>query len=133
MPDGVQMTGRLLNRQQDCQRHHCQCRRYLHLHDHRKNGNKATAAWKNVMMTDAPIGVKLVVGGVYVNNEFALYHLSGNVCAVWPLWVISNRSESAEITFDVQVTGEEMQLEQRLPIRLRLTAITVWHCNVDGV
>lgn len=66
-----------------------------------KNGNKATAAWKNVVMTDTlPTGVKLV-GGVYVNNEFALYHLSGNALSV--LVGDLEPSESAEITFDVQV------------------------------
>ena len=66
-----------------------------------KNGNKATAAWKNVVMTDTlPTGVKLV-GGVYINNEFALYHLSGNALSV----LVGNLEpgESAEITFDVQV------------------------------
>lgn len=66
-----------------------------------KNGNKATAAWKNVVMTDTlPTGVKLV-GGVYVNNEFALYHLSGNALSV--LVGDLEPGESAEITFDVQV------------------------------
>lgn len=66
-----------------------------------KNGNKATAAWKNVVMTDTlPTGVKLV-GGVYLNNEFALYHLSGNALSV--LVGDLEPSESAEITFDVQV------------------------------
>ena len=66
-----------------------------------KNGNKATAAWKNVVMTDTlPTGVKLV-GGVYINNEFALYHLSGNALSV--LVGDLEPSESAEITFDVQV------------------------------
>ncbi len=66
-----------------------------------KNGNKATAAWKNVVMTDTlPTGVKLV-GGVYINNEFALYHLSGNALSV--LVGDLEPGESAEITFDVQV------------------------------
>lgn len=66
-----------------------------------KNGNKATAAWKNVVLTDTlPTGVKLV-GGVYVNNEFALYHLSGNALSV--LVGDLEPGESAEITFDVQV------------------------------
>ncbi len=66
-----------------------------------KNGNKATAAWKNVVLTDTlPTGVKLV-GGVYVNNEFALYHLSGNALSV--LVGDLKPGESAEITFDVQV------------------------------
>ena len=66
-----------------------------------KNGNKATAAWKNVVMTDTlPTGVKLV-GGVYINNEFALYHLSGNALSV--LVGDLEPDESAEITFDVQV------------------------------
>ena len=66
-----------------------------------KNGNKATAAWKNVVMTDTlPTGVKLV-GGVYLNNEFALYHLSGNALSV--LVGDLEPGEAAEITFDVQV------------------------------
>lgn len=66
-----------------------------------KNGNKATAAWKNVVMTDTlPTGVKLV-GGVYINNEFALYHLSGNALSVFVGDL--EPGESAEITFDVQV------------------------------
>lgn len=66
-----------------------------------KNGNKATAAWKNIVMTDTlPTGVKLV-GGVYINNEFALYHLSGNALSV--LVGDLEPGESAEITFDVQV------------------------------
>jgi len=66
-----------------------------------KNGNKATAAWKNVVMNDTlPTGVKLV-GGVYINNEFALYHLSGNALSV--LVGDLEPGESAEITFDVQV------------------------------
>ena len=66
-----------------------------------KNGNKATAAWKNVVMTDTlPTGVKLV-GGVYINNEFALHHLSGNALSV--LVGDLEPGESAEITFDVQV------------------------------
>ena len=52
-------------------------------------------------MTDTlPTGVKLV-GGVYLNNEFALYHLSGNALSV--LVGDLEPSESAEITFDVQV------------------------------
>ena len=68
-----------------------------------KNGNKATAAWKNVVMTDTlPTGVKLV-GGVYINNEFALYHLSGNALSV--LVGDLEPGESAEIAFDVQVLG----------------------------
>ena len=66
-----------------------------------KNGHKATAAWKNVVMTDTlPTGVKLV-GGVYINNEFALYHLSGNALSV--LVGDLEPGESANITFDVQV------------------------------
>ena len=66
-----------------------------------KNGNKATAAWKNVVLTDTlPTGVKLV-GGVYVNNEFALYNLSGNALSV--LVGDLEPGESVEITFDVQV------------------------------
>lgn len=66
-----------------------------------KNGNKATAAWKNVVMTDTlPTGVKLV-GGVYINNEFALYHLSGNALSV--LVGDLEPGEAAEITFGVQV------------------------------
>lgn len=66
-----------------------------------KNGNKATAAWKNVVMTDTlPTGVKLV-GGVYLNNEFALYNLSGNALSV--LVGDLEPGESVEITFDVQV------------------------------
>ena len=66
-----------------------------------KNGNKATAAWKNVVMTDTlPTGVKLV-GGVYLDNEFALYNLSGNALSV--LVGDLEPGESAEITFDVQV------------------------------
>lgn len=66
-----------------------------------KNGNKATAAWKNVVRTDTlPTGVKLV-GGVYLNNEFALYNLSGNALSV--LVGDLEPGEAAEITFGVQV------------------------------
>ena len=66
-----------------------------------KNGNKATAAWKNVVLTDTlPTGVKLV-GSVYINNEFALYNLSGNALSV--LVDDLEPGESANITFDVQV------------------------------
>ena len=66
-----------------------------------KNGNKATAAWKNVVMNDTlPTGVKLV-GGVYIDNEFALYNLSGNALSV--LVGDLEPGESAEITFAVQV------------------------------
>lgn len=66
-----------------------------------KNGNKATAAWKNVVLTDTlPTGVKLV-GGVYLNNEFALYNLSGNALSV--LVGDLEPGEAAEITFGVQV------------------------------
>ena len=50
-------------------------------------------------MTDTlPTGVKLV-GGVYINNEFALYHLSGNALSV--LVGDLEPGESAEITFAI--------------------------------
>lgn len=65
------------------------------------NGAKATAAWKNVVMTDTlPTGVKLI-GNVFIGNEAALFKQSGNAVSV----LVSDLApgETATITFDVQV------------------------------
>lgn len=65
------------------------------------NGDKATTAWKNIILTDTlPTGVKLI-GNVYINNEVALYKLSGNALSV----MVGNllAGETATISFDVQV------------------------------
>ena len=67
-----------------------------------KNGDKATAPWKNVTAYDTlPAGVKLI-GNVYINNEVALYKLSGNALSV----LIGDLAagESVTVSFDVQVT-----------------------------
>lgn len=66
-----------------------------------KNGDKATAPWKNVTAYDTlPAGVKLI-GNVYINNEVALYKLSGNALSV----LIGDLAagESVTVSFDVQV------------------------------
>ena len=67
-----------------------------------KNGDKATAPWKNVVAYDTlPAGVKLI-GNVYINNEVALYKLSGNALSV--LIADLAAGESVTVSFDVQVT-----------------------------
>ena len=66
-----------------------------------KNGDRATAPWKNVVAYDTlPTGVKLI-GNVYINNEVALYKLSGNALSV----LIGDLAagESVTVSFDVQV------------------------------
>mgnify|MGYP002795776422 FL=1 len=66
-----------------------------------KNGDKATAPWKNVTAYDTlPAGVKLI-GNVYIDNEVALYKLSGNALSV----LIGDLAagESVTVSFDVQV------------------------------
>lgn len=66
-----------------------------------KNGDKATAPWKNVVAYDTlPAGVKLI-GNVYLDGEVALHKLSGNALSV----LIGDLAagESVTIDFDVQV------------------------------
>ena len=66
-----------------------------------KNGDRATAPWKNVTAHDTlPAGVKLI-GNVYIDNEVALYKLSGNALSV----LIGDLAagESVTVSFDVQV------------------------------
>lgn len=86
-----------------------------------KNGNKATAAWKNVVMNDTlPTGVKLV-GGVYLNNEFALYNLSGNALSV----LVGDLERVNRLKSLLTCRCLKVRLVQRLPTLLRLMAITV--------
>ena len=66
-----------------------------------KNGDKATAPWRHIIAYDTlPAGVKLI-GNVYIDNEVALYKLSGNALSV----LIGNLAtgESVTVSFDVQV------------------------------
>lgn len=66
-----------------------------------QNDMDATAAWKNVVMTDTlPTGVQLI-GNVYINNEVALHKLSGNALSVLVGDIAAG--ESVKITFDVQI------------------------------
>ena len=47
-----------------------------------KNGDKATAPWKNVVAYDTlPAGVKLI-GNVYLDGKVALHKLNGNALSV---------------------------------------------------
>lgn len=66
-----------------------------------KNGNHATAPWKNVVVYDTlPAGVKLV-GGVYIDNRSALYKLNGSALSV--LVGDLAAGESVVVSFEVQV------------------------------
>lgn len=66
-----------------------------------KNGDHATAPWKNVVAYDTlPVGVKLV-GNVYLDGKVALHKLSGNALSV--LVGDLAAGESMTVTFDVQV------------------------------
>lgn len=66
-----------------------------------KNGDHATAPWKNVVAYDTlPAGVKLV-GNVYLDGKVALHKLSGNALSV--LVGDLAAGESMTVTFDVQV------------------------------
>ena len=69
-----------------------------------KNGDHATAPWKNVVAYDTlPAGVKLV-GNVYLDGKVALHKLSGNALSV--LVGDLAAGESMTVTFDVQVLDE---------------------------
>lgn len=69
-----------------------------------KNGDKATAPWRNVVAYDTlPAGVKLV-GNVYLDGKVALYKLSGNALSV--LVGDLAAGESMTVSFDVQVLDE---------------------------
>lgn len=66
-----------------------------------KNGDKATAPWKNVVAYDTlPAGVKLI-GNVYLDGKVALHKLNGNALSV--LVGDLAAGESVVISFDVQV------------------------------
>ena len=66
-----------------------------------KNGDKATAPWRNVVAYDTlPAGVQLI-GNVYLDGKVALHKLSGNALSV--LVGDLAAGESVTITFDVQV------------------------------
>ena len=69
-----------------------------------KNGDHATAPWRNVVAYDTlPAGVKLV-GNVYLDGKVALHKLSGNALSV--LAGDFAAGESMTVTFDVQVLDE---------------------------
>lgn len=69
-----------------------------------KNGDHATAPWKNIVAYDTlPAGVKLV-GNVYLDEKVALHKLSGNALSV--LVGDLAAGESMTVTFDVQVLDE---------------------------
>lgn len=69
-----------------------------------KNGDHATAPWRNVVAYDTlPAGVKLV-GNVYLDGKVALHKLSGNALSV--LVGDLAAGESMTMTFDVQVLDE---------------------------
>ena len=66
-----------------------------------KNGDKATAPWKNVVAYDTlPAGVKLI-GNVYLDGKVALHKLSGNALSVRVGDLAAG--ESVTVSFDVQV------------------------------
>ena len=66
-----------------------------------KNGDHATAPWRNVVVYDTlPVGVKLI-GNVYLDDKVALHKLSGNALSV--LVGDLAAGESMTVTFDVQV------------------------------
>ena len=67
-----------------------------------KNGDKATAPWRNIIAYDTlPAGVKLI-GNVYLDGKVALHKLSGNALSVMVGDLAAG--ESVVISFDVQVT-----------------------------
>ena len=66
-----------------------------------KNGDHATAPWKNVVAYDTlPAGVQLI-GNVYLDGKVALHKLSGNALSV--LVGDLAAGESMTVTLDVQV------------------------------
>ena len=66
-----------------------------------KNGDKATAPWKNVTAYDTlPAGVKLI-GNVYLDGKVALHKLNGNALSVLVGDLVAG--EGVVISFDVQV------------------------------
>ena len=66
-----------------------------------KNGDRATAPWKNVVAYDTlPAGVKLI-GNVYLDGKVALHKLNGNALSVMVGHLAAG--ESVVISFDVQV------------------------------
>jgi len=66
-----------------------------------KNGDKATAPWRNVVAYDTlPAGVQLI-GNVYLDGKVALHKLSGNALSV--LVGDLGAGESVTVSFDVQV------------------------------
>lgn len=66
-----------------------------------KNGDRATAPWKNVVAYDMlPAGVKLI-GNVYLDGEVALHKLNGNALSVMVGDLAAG--ESVTVSFDVQV------------------------------
>lgn len=67
-----------------------------------KNGANATAAWKNVIVTDViPSGLKLVSGTVTLNNKTVSYSVSGQAIEVTVGDLKPN--EEAVIRFEVRV------------------------------
>lgn len=69
-----------------------------------KNGDHATAPWRNVVVYDTlPAGVKLI-GNVYLDGKVALHKLSGNALSV--LVGDLAAGESMTVSFDVQVLDE---------------------------
>ena len=76
-----------------------------------KNGDKATAPWKNVVAYDTlPAGVKLI-GNVYLDGKVALHKLNGNALSV--LVGDLAAGESVVISFDVQVLDTAAGTKQR--------------------
>ena len=66
-----------------------------------KNGDRATAPWRNVVAYDTlPAGVKLI-GNVYLDGKVALHKLSGNALSVMVGDLAAG--ESVTVSFDVQV------------------------------
>ena len=66
-----------------------------------KNGDRATAPWKNVMAYDTlPAGVKLI-GNVYLDGKVALHKLNGNALSVMVGDLAAG--ESVTVSFDVRV------------------------------
>ena len=66
-----------------------------------KNGDKATAPWRNVVAYDTlPAGVKLI-GNVYLDGKVALHKLNGNALSV--LVGDLAAGENVTVSFDVQV------------------------------
>lgn len=67
-----------------------------------KNGAKATADWKNVVLSDVlPVGVELVSGTVAINDTTTEYTLAGQVLEVKLGDLKPN--ESVRVTFQVKV------------------------------